>query len=150
MAKSKGQKLGKFTIALFEGIIEKHVGENFVKELREGYQEHESLIEALANTEKRFREEFEDKEFTKVVFNDLSLDDLPSLKTAYKAFYTRPTSSDLPRALRDLLVSDFGDEESERINRAIAKYLALLRDELSLVDVDFRKKADVVSTFNSE
>ena len=150
MVKKKSRKLGKLGVAILEGYLEKTLGKPFVKELRKGHKEHEALIEALANTEDRFREESKDKEITKAIFEDLSLDDLPSLKSAYQAFYKRPTDPLLPLALKDLFTSDFSKRHPARINKAIAAYLAFLREELSQLDDVFRENARAISDFSRE
>ncbi|KAA3644872.1 MAG: tetratricopeptide repeat protein [Chloroflexi bacterium] len=153
MADTKRQplkKLGKLSVAILEHHVDKVIGEDTIDILKADYKENEALVASLANAQQRFRDDFDDDEMYRVFFEDLSIKNLPSLNAAYRAFYARPTSPDLPRALQESLVPYIRDEHQERLNQAIAEYILFLREELAQVDETFRDNVHAIAGIRSE
>ena len=134
--------LGKLSIAILESLVKPIVGDEAIKVLKKPLEEIE-LRNALANafheTEKRFVEEYKDKEIGKAILG-LPLADLPNLQGAVRNFYSRPSSSELQKLTEEQLTSDFPRWEGERIEKATKFYLLILREELAQISDEVRQK----------
>ncbi|MBW8011214.1 MAG: tetratricopeptide repeat protein [Chloroflexi bacterium] len=147
--KSRIKKLGKLGLAILEHRIEKVIGNNAVDMLKAAHKDHEALISALTNTERRFRDEFDDKELVKAMFDDLSLENLPSLDEAFSKFYSRPTDPSLPQTLMRFMRSDFPSLPEGRLLNATREYIIIFTEELAMVDEKFRDDAEALANIRS-
>lgn len=147
MPAKPAQKLGKLSLAILENFVKSKLGEGFIKELRDDYDKSIGVQQALEETEKRFLNEFQDKDLSKAMFVDLSQQDRPSLADAVKKFYDHPTDSQFENVLSDLLLSEFSFLERERVERAVKFYLKVLTEELAMIDSDFRDKVKFLIEF---
>lgn len=143
-------KLGKLGVAILEHQVGKIIGEDAINILKDEYKEHHALIQALNNSESRFKDEFDDKELVKAMFDDHSLNNLPSLESAFTSFYSLPTAPEFPLALSELISSDFSTLPEKQISDAIDKYLSIFREELALVDEQFQANSVAIATMRSE
>ena len=140
-------KLGKLSLAILENFVKSNLGETFVKELRSDYDESNHVAQALGTVEKRFLNEFPDKDLSKAMFVDLSQQDRPSLVDAVKKFYLHPTESDFERVLCDILVGEFKSLSRDRVEKAVQYYLDVLTEELAMIDPEFRDKVGFLTHF---
>ena len=142
-------KLGKLSQAILENFVKSNLGEDFVKELRSGYDRKAVLGEALKTTEERFLKEFPDKDISKAMFVDLSQQDRPSLTNAIGRFYDRPTDPDFQQVLSEILLGEFTNLSHELVDNAVMFYVKILTEELAMLDSDFREKANFLKNFRT-
>src|SRR5690349_24270326 len=101
--------LGKLSVALLEHIVEPIIGEDAKNLLKSPLIEKElteKLALTLEFTEDRFKKQFADKEIVEGLLS-LPFSNLPSLNSALRTFYDRPTGSDFPDFLQGELMSTF-------------------------------------------
>lgn len=148
--KSRFPNLGKLSIALLEHTVKPIIGEKAIDEIKSPVVEKDlitSLETALEKTEKRFINEYGDKEICEIVLN-LPLSNLPSVIQAVRAFYSSPNDSHLGQVLNEQLKANFHNVSSDRIDLGVSTYLRFLRDELANLNGDVREKIAVHATLN--
>ena len=119
------EKFGKFMLAILEHFVKEKIGEDAVDILREKYSEHETIITALVHTQARFIDEHDDTDLSEAI-PDLPLADLPSIQQAVKDFLNRPKSIVLPTMLETRISVDYPSISSERVEKAVSKFLEIL------------------------
>ncbi|MEP0805570.1 MAG: hypothetical protein HRF47_08780 [Chloroflexota bacterium] len=147
MRPSPAKKLGKLSLAILENFIQGKLGEKFIKELRQDYDITATIASALENAETRFLKEFEDKDLSRAMFVDLSQKDRPELQNAVIEFYQHPSRSNFNGVLCDILLGEFKSLSRERIEQAISTYVAILTEELAMLDTEFREKVSFLKDF---
>jgi hypothetical protein len=144
------KKLGKLSLAILENFVETKLGKKFVEELRAPTERTLAMATALELTQDRFTKEFEDKVFSERILSTVNEKSLSLLAQAVGKFYEHPTDPDFPIALQRLIVTDFPYFPIDRVERGIAEYIALLTEELILVDETFRQNASAIAAVRSE
>ena len=140
--------LGKLSVAILESFLKPFIGDKGIEVIKEPVKEkelHYALVVALQETEKRFVEEYENKEVGRAIL-DLPLADLPMLQEAVRDFYSRPSSKDLQKLLTKQLNADYPHLGDERIEKATNIYLVILRQVLTQVSDDVRQKLVALAT----
>ncbi len=140
--KQRFPDLGKLSIAILESLVKPVIGDKAIDVLKEPVKEQElreALVNTLQETEKRFIEEYEDKEVGRAIL-DLPLADLPKLQGALRNLYSRTTGKEFHKLLTEQLNSDYPHLEKKRIERATNNYLIILRQELTQVSDDIRQR----------
>ncbi len=119
-------KLGKLGLAILEGFVGKHLGEDFVEELKSDFQLHNNLFRAMLETERIFRKVCDDKDFCKTIFDDLPITNLEPIRQAAQDFYTNPSDPILLETLNAIFVRDLKQFARIDIEKHINSYVALL------------------------
>jgi len=125
--------LSKLSVAIIEHYVKPVLGEKAIQEIKSPYLEKQlqtSLTLALANAEKRFINEYDDKQIVDALIS-LPLSGLPSVANAVKAFHDRPADQTLQHILQTQLSENWSIFSSEQIEDAVRTYLQILRKELS-------------------
>lgn len=141
------KKLGKLSLAILENFVQSKLGDKFIKELRQESDIAATITRALENAETRFLSEFEDKDLSRAMFVDLSQKDRPELQNAVIEFYQHPSRSNFKEALSDVLMGEFNTLSIDRVERATSTYVAILTEELAMLDPEFREKVSFLTTF---
>lgn len=144
------EKLGKLSLTILENFVGKTLGENFIQELKSGYDQYETLIKALSRTENRFIEEYTNKDLSTALFIDLSQKDRPTLQSAIKEFYNHPTDQSLPKAIETILLGDLKNITKTEAENAIRTYISILKEELAILDPQFRENIRVLADLSGE
>jgi len=147
MEPKPAKKLGKLSLAILENFVESKLGEKFIKELRHDYDLVATITSALENAENRFLSEFEDKDLSHAMFVDLTQKDRPELQNAVMDFYQHPSRSSFKEVLSDVLLGEFKTLSEDRVEPASSTYVAILTEELAMLDSEFREKVDFLTTF---
>src|SRR6266511_3152646 len=147
MEPKPAKKLGKLSLAILENFVESKLGEKFIKELRHDYDLVATITSALENAENRFLIEFEDKDLSHAMFVDLTQKDRPELQNAVMDFYQHPSRSSFKEVLSDVLLGEFKTLSEDRVEPASSTYVAILTEELAMLDSEFREKVDFLTTF---
>ncbi len=150
MASKPIKKLGKLSLSILENFVSGYLGDSFIKELRDTYDEKTRIEQVLSATEERFILEFPDRELSQAMFVDLSQKDRPELSVAINEFYQHP-SSDLTFNLElcKILFTEFKFLSRERIEKATKKYIDILIEELADQDENFRNKVLFLLAYRS-
>ena len=148
--KSRFPNLGKLSIAILEHTVKPIIGEKAIDEIKSPVVEKDlitSLGTALEKTEKRFINEYGDKEICEIVLN-LPLSNLPTVLQAIRAFYSSPNDSYLGQVLIEQLKAYSHNVSADRIDLGVSAYLRFFRDELANLNGDVREKIAVHATLN--
>jgi hypothetical protein len=147
MEANPAKKLGKLSLAILENFVQSKLGEKFIKELRQDYDIAATITSALENAETRFLREFGDKDISHAMFVDLSQKDRPELQNAVIEFYQHPSRPIFKEVLCDVLLGEFRSLSRERVEQAISTYVAILTEELAMLDTEFREKVSFLKEF---
>ena len=147
--RNRVEKLGKLSLAILEHFVEDKLGKKFVDELRAPTARTLAIATALERTQDRFTKEFEDGIFSESILSNLSKLSSSLLAEAVGKFYDHPTDPDFLLAFKRLIVADFPSFPTDRVQQGIAKYIAILREELVQVDETFRKNAGAIALLDS-
>jgi hypothetical protein len=134
--------LGELSIAILESLVKPVIGDKAIDIIKEPVKEKELqdvLAVAFQETEKRFVEEYHDKEIGDAIL-DLPLADLPKLQEAVRDFYSRTTSKKLKNMLTNQLSSDYSHLDKQQHMRAANSYLKILREELTQLSGDAHQR----------
>lgn len=147
METNSAKKLGKLSLAILENFVESKLGDKFIKELRHDYDLVATITSALESTENRFITEFEDRDLSHAMFVDLSQKDRPELQSAVISFFQHPSRSNFKEVLTNVLLGEFKTLSNERVERATSTYVAILTEELAMLDPEFRDKVNFLLNF---
>ena len=133
------KKLGKLGLAMLEHFVESKLGEKFVTELRAGTDRQTAIEGALLATADRLWKEWDDKRLWNAVFNHLPKKKglLEDLREAVRTFYGHPTDTGFADVLITIL-REHKEFSEETIQQGVGEYLAVLTEELALIDESFR------------
>src|SRR6266511_1685658 len=81
------------------------------------------------------------------MFVDLTQKDRPELQNAVMDFYQHPSRSSFKEVLSDVLLGEFKTLSEDRVEPASSTYVAILTEELAMLDSEFREKVDFLTTF---
>ncbi|MCU0486206.1 MAG: NACHT domain-containing protein, partial [Anaerolineales bacterium] len=132
---------GKILLAVVENFLEKYLGKNALKELKQPALDEElkyKVAAAALRAEAHWAKHYSDSVIIEAI-QTMPLHDLPSIQVAIMQMIEQPSSMTLPDNLkaqiRNILPNNFTDEQ---ILPAVQSWLEVLKNELLGID-DFRK-----------
>ena len=138
-------KPGKLGLAILEGFVGKHLGEDFVDELKSDFQPHDNLIRAMLETERIFRKVCEDKDFCKTIFDDLPIANLEPIRQAAQDFYVNPSDPILSETLKEIFIRDLKQFLPVDVEKYINSYVFVLTEQLTILDEKFCQKVNTLA-----
>lgn len=147
--RQRSPNLGKLSIAILEGLVEKIIGESAIDEIRKPSAQKEiadSLAEALARVETNFIKLYTDKNVCNLLMQ-LPIHDLSSAKATIWAFYERPNDTQFQEFLIEQM-SIVGQLSDLQINNAVVAYMKLLKRELINIDAKLRDKIQALAVLD--
>lgn len=150
--KKRYPNLGNLSISIVEHFVEPFIGEKALNEIKSPLIDkkiQESLVDALSNTEKRFTNEFEDKELCSAILN-LPIADLPSTIYNLRFFYTNPSAPSFNLYLKNRFATDFPNISPERIDNGVSYYISILQEEMTNISEEIRGKLSTLATLKME
>jgi len=155
MSKTISQRLPNFAkvaIAILEARIEPIIGEEAIKEIKAPLKHRElenELLEAARRAESRLIAQYPDKSITDAL-RELTIADLPSVKTAIWIFYDNPTDAsalgELEKQIKAILPQGYSQDV---IVSAARDYLCYLWEEMTSLP-GIREKLSAISTLRTE
>lgn len=151
-SKSRFPNLANVAISILESKIEPIIGKETLKELKSPLQQKElnsKLEESLKRAETRFIQNYPDKDVTDAI-TELTIADLPSIKSAIWMFYENPTNNEtikeLEKQIEIILPKNYRKNE---IAAAARHYIQFIWEEMVAIP-DIRDKLNTLATIRTE